>query len=165
MKVHCLVPSCTALFRGTGLLGSSLYCHVLWCIHCRISRHYWAQVGHQSMYWCVLVCTLTYCNIPVCTRTCKHIPVHTSTYSDFWHCNAYISSKWIHHSIWQYNEVPKSSVPLKKEVLGNTWRYKALYLHVLPYSGVHDVWVLPCTAMYGCIHLQDSKALLCRILE
>jgi hypothetical protein len=42
----------------------------------------------------------------------QYILVHTSVYSDFLHTNALISRYSIHHGIGQYNEVPKSPVPL-----------------------------------------------------
>ncbi len=50
-----------------------------------------------------------------------------------------------HESLASWSENIES---FTKAVLGNTWKYKALYLHVPPYSGVQDFWVLPCTAIY-----------------
>jgi hypothetical protein len=104
----------------------------------------------HSMYWYVLVCACMYLYILVCYSIWKYILVHSSTYSDVWYSNALISSKWIHHSTWQYKEVPKSPVPLNKPkaVHECTRPYTFMYFLVPPYSGVQDFWVLPCTAMY-----------------
>jgi hypothetical protein len=80
----------------------------------------------------------------------QYILVHASIYSNFLHSNSLISRYSIHQGTRQYNEVPKSPVPLNKEVQRNTSRYKALYLYSLVqgYRTFGYFIVLPCTVMY-----------------
>ncbi len=116
--------------------------------HCSSSlRLQYVQVWTSTHFY-LLVYTSIYYNELVWTSMYQYIMVHTSIYSNFQHSNALLSSKWIHHSTWQYKKVPKSPVPLNKAVHEGTRPCTFMYFLVQPYSGVHDFWVLPCTAMY-----------------
>jgi hypothetical protein len=82
----------------------------------------------------------------------QYILVHTSIYSDFLHTNAFISRYSIHHGTGQYNEVPERPVYLDYD---GTRRYIKVQGFVLPSTllyrrnpGIHDFWVLHCTALY-----------------
>jgi hypothetical protein len=56
------------------------------------------------------------------------------------------SSKWIHHSTWQYYEVPKTFKAVHEGRRPSSCTF--MYFLVPPYSGVQDFWVLHCSAMY-----------------
>jgi hypothetical protein len=165
MKVHTstyqCVPVCTGVYWYI-LVCTSMYQYVL--VSTGTCRYVLVCVG---MYQSILAGHSIYQYVPVQTFTCQYVAVCTSMYhyilvhtigtyilvhtiisSNFQHSYSLISRYSIHRGTRQYNEVPKSLVPLKKTVQGSTKPCTLMYLLVPPYSGVQDFWVLHCTALY-----------------
>ena len=114
------------------------------------------------MNQCILLPVSMYEYILVWTSIYQYILVHTSIYHYFLDRNSLLSRIWIQGDTRRYMAVQGGYLNVLypcivrySEVQGNTWRYKALYRLVLPFSGVQDILVPtlychvpPCIALY-----------------